>query len=74
MYGHHVHEAVLASGETESGCTVHEVNEIYDDGRVILQKRCPVMPDDTPESLAARILVLEHLAYPEAVEMVLRER
>ena len=68
MYGMHVHEAVLAAGETESGCTVHVVNERYDEGRVLLQKRCPVLPDDTPEALAARVLGLEHLAYAEALD------
>jgi len=72
MYGHHVHEAVIAAGETESGCSVHEVNEVYDDGRVILQFRCPVLPDDTPETLAARILPLEHAAFPAAIAQVLR--
>ncbi|MHB8635668.1 MAG: phosphoribosylglycinamide formyltransferase [Fimbriimonadaceae bacterium] len=71
MYGHHVHEAVLAAGETESGCTVHSVNEVYDEGAVIHQLRCNVLPQDTPETLAARILELEHVAYPAAVGMVL---
>jgi formyltetrahydrofolate-dependent phosphoribosylglycinamide formyltransferase len=71
MYGHHVHEAVLAAGETESGCTVHFVNEQYDEGQILLQHRCPVLPDDTAESLAARVLQLEHRAYPEAVTKVL---
>jgi len=74
MYGHHVHEAVLAGGELESGCSIHYVNEQYDDGAVILQKICPVLPDDTPESLAARVLVLEHMAYPEALAKVIRDR
>lgn len=67
MYGLHVHEAVLAAGEKESGCTVHLVTEAYDEGTVLIQKRCPVLPDDTPESLAARILPLEHEAYVEAL-------
>jgi phosphoribosylglycinamide formyltransferase-1 len=74
MYGHHVHEAVLAAGERESGCTVHYVNEHYDDGKIILQKRCVVEPGDTPETLAARVLVLEHKAYPEALAKVIDER
>jgi phosphoribosylglycinamide formyltransferase-1 len=72
MYGMHVHEAVVAAGETESGCTVHLVNERYDEGRILLQKRCPVLPDDTAETLAARVLVLEHQAFPEALAEVLR--
>lgn len=67
MYGHHVHEAVLAAGEKESGCTVHAVNERYDEGPVILQLKCPVLPDDTSETLAARVLDLEHQAYPQAL-------
>ncbi len=74
MYGHHVHEAVLAAGESESGCTVHLVNERYDDGMIILQKKCAVLPDDSPDVLAARVLVLEHLAYPEALTKVIRDR
>jgi len=74
MYGHHVHEAVLQAGEAESGCSVHLVNAVYDDGAVILQKRCVVEPDDTAETLAARVLKLEHLAYPEALKKVILDR
>lgn len=73
MYGRRVHEAVLASGDTESGCSVHYVTEQYDEGAVILQGRCPVLADDTPESLAARVLALEHRVYPEAVELIIRQ-
>jgi phosphoribosylglycinamide formyltransferase-1 len=72
MYGRHVHEAVVAARETETGCTVHLVNERYDEGRILLQKRCPVYPDDTPETVAARVLALEHQAFPEALAEVLR--
>lgn len=71
MYGIRVHEAVLAAGERESGCTVHYVNDRYDEGEVILQKRCPVLEGDTPETLSHRVLDLEHEAYPEALRMVL---
>lgn len=71
MYGIHVHEAVLAAGESESGCTVHWVSEQYDEGEAILQLRCPVLPDDTPETLAARVLSLEHQAYPQALARVI---
>ena len=67
MYGLHVHEAVIAAGETESGATVHYVDEVYDHGRVILQKRVPVYPTDTPETLAQRVLKVEHEIYPEVV-------
>lgn len=73
MFGNHVHEAVLAAGEKESGCTVHFVTEHYDEGPPILQKRCPVEPDDTVETLALRVLRLEHAAFSEALEKVLRE-
>ena len=71
MYGLRVHEAVLAAGDRESGCTVHLVTEQYDEGRVVLQARCPVLAGDTPEALAARVLELEHRVYPEAVGLVL---
>ncbi|MFN3683119.1 MAG: formyltransferase family protein, partial [Fimbriimonadaceae bacterium] len=74
MYGMRVHEAVLRAGEAESGCTVHLVNERYDEGPIVVQLRCPVLPDDTPETLAARVLELEHRAYPEAVRKVLAGR
>lgn len=67
MYGKHVHQAVLAAGERQSGCSVHYVSERYDEGNVILQRTCPVYITDTPESLAARVLEQEHMAYPEAV-------
>jgi phosphoribosylglycinamide formyltransferase-1 len=67
MYGHHVHAAVLAAGETESGCTVHLVDDTYDTGPVVLQRRVPVLPADTPESLAERVQAAEREAYPEAI-------
>lgn len=67
MWGHHVHEAVLAAHETESGCTVHLVDAGCDTGRILVQKRVPVMPDDTPDSLYARIAPEEHKAMVEGV-------
>lgn len=73
MFGQHVHEAVLAAKESESGCTVHFVTENYDEGPPILQMRCPVDPDDTPEALALRVLKLEHVAFSEALGKVIRE-
>lgn len=73
MYGNHVHESVLASGEKESGITIHYVDEHYDHGDVILQVRCPVMKDDTAESLAHRIHALEHANYPVVVEELVRK-
>lgn len=71
MYGHHVHEAVLAAGEKVSGCTVHRVTERYDEGPILLQLRCAVEPTDTPETLAKRVNELEHQAYPLALGMAI---
>jgi phosphoribosylglycinamide formyltransferase-1 len=71
MYGHHVHEAVLAAGETESGPTVHIVDEIYDHGKILDQIRVPVRPDDTPDSLAARVLEQEHRLYPRVLQKLI---
>lgn len=70
MYGIRVHEAVIAAGEKESGATIHLVDEEYDRGRILLQKRVPVLPGDTPESLAARVLHIEHEIYPEALRQM----
>jgi phosphoribosylglycinamide formyltransferase-1 len=67
FHGMHVHRAVLARGCTVSGCTVHLVDNEYDHGRIILQKTVPVLPDDTPESLAARVFAVECQALPEAI-------
>jgi phosphoribosylglycinamide formyltransferase 1 len=67
MHGRHVHEAVLAAGETESGCTVHFADNVYDHGPIIIQRRVPVLPGDTPDALAARVFEQECLAYPEAI-------
>ncbi len=71
MYGHHVHEAVIAAGRTVSGCTVHFADQTYDTGQIILQRTCPVLPDDTPDTLAARVFEQECLAYPEAIRALL---
>jgi len=67
FYGRRVHEAVLTAGAKFSGVTVHFVDEEYDHGPIILQRVVPVEEDDTPETLAARVLAAEHVAYPEAV-------
>jgi phosphoribosylglycinamide formyltransferase 1 len=67
MYGLRVHRAVLASGVRETGATVHLVDEVYDQGRVLAQSRVPVLPGDTPESLAARVLEAEHRLLPAVV-------
>jgi len=68
MYGEKVHETVLAKREKESGITIHYVNRHYDKGTVIFQARCPVNPEDTPETLAARVHELEYEHYPEVIE------
>jgi phosphoribosylglycinamide formyltransferase-1 len=73
MYGSHVHEAVLAGEEHESGITIHFVDENYDNGDIILQMKCPVLENDTPESLANRIHLLEHAYYPVVIESLLTE-
>lgn len=72
MYGHHVHKAVLCSGATVSGPTIHFVNERYDEGRILAQWPVPVLPGDTAESLAARVLEVEHLLYPAAADALAR--
>ncbi|MCC6227943.1 MAG: phosphoribosylglycinamide formyltransferase [Phycisphaerales bacterium] len=71
MFGHHVHEAVLKAGVKESGCTVHVVDDRYDSGPVLLQRRCPVLPGDTPDTLASRVFEQECLAYPAAIAALL---
>jgi phosphoribosylglycinamide formyltransferase 1 len=73
MYGHFVHEAVVAAGEPESGITIHFVNEHYDEGAVIFQARCPVSPTDTPDDVARKVQVLEHEHYPRVVAEVLNQ-
>jgi phosphoribosylglycinamide formyltransferase-1 len=68
-YGHHVHEAVLASGAKVSGCTVHFADNEYDHGPIILQRPVPVLDDDTPEALAQRVFEQECEAYPDAIRL-----
>ncbi len=72
MYGRRVHEAVLASGAKVSGPTVHHVVERYDEGRIMAQWPVPVLPEDTPETLAARVLAVEHVLFPEAAAALAR--
>ena len=67
MFGINVHRAVLEAGKRESGVTIHYVDEEYDRGEIIAQRRVPVMKDDKPETLAARILKVEHQLYPEVI-------
>ena len=70
MYGERVHAAVLAAGETTSGVTVHLVDDEYDHGAVVAQARVPVLPNDTPDSLAARVLAREHQLYPSTIHRI----
>ena len=70
MYGARVHEAVIESGARESGVTVHLVDNEYDRGPIVAQWRIPVEKSDTAESLAARVLAVEHVVYPRVIEMV----
>jgi phosphoribosylglycinamide formyltransferase-1 len=72
MYGEHVHQAVLTAGETESGCTVHFVDAGTDTGPILLQRKVPVLQDDSPADLAERIHREEHIAIVEAVQIMLK--
>ena len=73
MYGHYVHQAVLAGGETESGCSVHLADNQYDHGPLIEQVRVPVLPNDTPETLAARVGEAERELYPRVIRQIAAE-
>ncbi len=73
MYGMHVHNAVLANNESESGITIHYVNEAYDEGAIIFQASCPVLSNDTADTLAKRIHELEYKHYPKIIEQLLHE-
>jgi phosphoribosylglycinamide formyltransferase-1 len=68
MYGDHVHQAVVAAGETQTGITIHYVNEQYDEGAIIFQKTCPVLPSDTADEVAAKVHELEYRYYPQVIE------
>ncbi len=72
MYGAHVHQAVVANRDKKSGITIHYVNEQYDEGEHLLQVECPVLADDTAETLATRIHALEHEHYPAVIEKLVR--
>ncbi len=78
MYGARVHQAVIEAGDTESGVTIHVVDEIYDHGRILAQETVPVKPDDAPEDLAARVLKVEHSLYSRVLkdlcEQIVKER
>jgi formyltetrahydrofolate-dependent phosphoribosylglycinamide formyltransferase len=74
FHGQHVHEAVIASGVKVSGCTVHFADNVYDNGPIIIQRTVPVLDDDTPETLAARVFKQECEAYPEAIRLFAESR
>jgi len=71
MYGHHVHEAVKAAGDTESGITIHLVNEHYDEGKIIFQAATSLLPEDSAETIAAKVLALEHRFFAGVIEGLL---
>lgn len=71
MFGMHVHEAVVAAGEQESGITIHYIDENYDEGDIIFQASCPVLPTDTPEEVATKVHALEYAHYPRVIENLL---
>ncbi len=71
MYGSFVHEAVKAAGDTETGITIHLVNENYDEGRIVFQASTPVTEADTPDSIAEKVHALEHTHFPEVIEGLL---
>jgi phosphoribosylglycinamide formyltransferase-1 len=70
MWGHHVHEAVIAAGERESGCTIHLVDSGCDTGSILLQKKVPVLPGDTPETLYTRIASQEHATIVDGLKLL----
>jgi formyltetrahydrofolate-dependent phosphoribosylglycinamide formyltransferase len=74
MFGHHVHESVINHGCKVSGCTVHFVDSAYDTGPIIIQRPCPVLDDDTPDTLAARVFEQEMIAYPQAITLFAQNR
>ncbi len=71
MYGHKVHEAVIAAGEKESGITIHRVDEVYDNGAILFQAKCTINTDDTPQTLASKIHQLEYAHFPKIIESLL---
>ena len=71
MYGDVVHKSVIANRDSESGITIHFVNNRYDEGDIIFQARCKVDPDDTPESLAQKVHALEYVHFPQVIEKLI---
>lgn len=73
MYGHHVHEAVKAAAESESGPSIHLVNEQYDEGDILFQARCAIAPEDSAAEIAGKVLELEHRFYPAVIEQQIKK-
>ena len=73
MYGDHVHEAVVAHREVESGITIHYVNENYDEGQIVFQAKCPVLPSDSADDVAEKVHALEYKHFPEVIEQILHQ-
>ncbi len=71
MYGDHVHKAVVESGDTESGITIHLIDENYDKGTTFFQAKCPVLPTDTPEDVAAKVHSLEYEHFPRVIDEII---
>lgn len=74
MYGMHVHRAIIENRETESGITIHYVNENYDEGAVIFQASVPILPEDSPENVAEKIHTLEYEHFPQVIKKLLAAR
>lgn len=74
MYGMKVHQAVLENRETETGISIHVVNPVYDDGKLLFQAKCPVLPNDSPQDVAERVHQLEYIHFPEIIEKFLLEQ
>ncbi|MEO6830630.1 MAG: phosphoribosylglycinamide formyltransferase [Chitinophagaceae bacterium] len=72
MWGHHVHQAVIDAQETQSGITIHTIDEVYDRGEILLQARCEVLPTDDASSLAAKVQKLEHYFFPRTLDFLLQ--
>jgi phosphoribosylglycinamide formyltransferase-1 len=70
MYGHFVHEAVYLAKDNHSGITIHYVNEKYDEGSIVFQERCEILPSDQPEDIAKKVQILEHLYYPTVIDQL----
>ena len=67
MYGMNIHKAVIDNGETITGATIHQVNNLYDDGRILAQKTIPILNNDTPQTIADKVLTIEHILYTETL-------